>query len=80
VDPASNNHWVVLAYHLAEVSRRGKVMMQSAIGHEEYLTSGQLTIQYPADIYAGLADKVTAKLQDDFRVRHAASNYWQQYT
>src|SRR3970040_1513670 len=47
---------IVLAYHLSEVPRRGEMVMQAAVGHQEYLAARDLAVDDSADINARFTD------------------------
>src|SRR6185312_6793576 len=68
-----DQHRVVLANDLAEVSGSRQVMVQAAIGNQEDLAAGDLPIDHAAHIDAGFADQVTAELDGELRLRECAA-------
>ena len=62
--PIANGHRIVLAKHLAEVARRREMMIETAVGHQKYLSARDLPVDDPGDVDAGLADQIAAELDD----------------
>ncbi len=46
-------------------------MVQTAVGDEKHMATGDLAVDDAADINAGFTDQIAAELQDDLRVRKA---------
>src|SRR6185437_13535343 len=70
-DAVADQHRIVLADDLPEVSRSGQMMMQAAIGDQEYLAPRDLAIDHPADVDTGLADQVTSQLDRELGFRQS---------
>src|SRR6266511_2364023 len=65
VHPVADGDRVVPPDHLAEVTRRGELVMQPTVDDEEGPPAGLLAIDDPGDVDPGLADDVPAQLDDD---------------
>src|SRR6188472_12070 len=57
-DPISDRDRVILADHLAEVPTRREMMMEAAVGHQQYVLARDLAVDDATDVDAGFADQV----------------------
>src|ERR1700686_3028059 len=69
-----DDHRVVLAYHLPEVAGRGQMVVQSAVGHEEYLLARNFTVDDAANIDSCFPDQIAAELDDQPRLGQRAAS------
>ena len=63
---------IVLADHLAEVAARREMMMQAAVGDEEYVAARNLAVDDRANVDARLADEIAPELDHEPRLRQLA--------
>src|SRR5215470_2481207 len=71
-NPRAIAHRVVLAYHLAEVARCGKVVVQPAVDNQEHLSPRYLAIDYTRDENTGLTDEIATEFDDELDITKLA--------
>src|SRR5699024_11129263 len=75
VDCTRDGQGVVPSDHLAEVARRGELMVHTAVDHDEGGASGDLAVHHTGDVHPGLAHEVAPELDADPNVaQHGAQS------
>lgn len=65
--PVCDGNGIVLANHLAEIPRCGKVVMQTTVRNQEDLAPRHFAIQHFANVQSGFSDDVATELEYQFR-------------
>src|SRR6185369_15671351 len=68
-DPIADFDRIVFADDLAEVAGRREMVMQAAVGHEEYVAARNFPVDDAADVDAGRSDQIAAELDHEPRLR-----------